>query len=89
MQVTDGMARRPALNALIVGQTTGRVSAPRAARAGGFGEPLAQTNQVVVGSPSGSNFIHSGIHVAIAVWRLQAAPGQHKSFAIVLIQVGE
>ena len=86
--MTDGMARRPALKALIEGQTTGRVSAPRAARAGGFGEALAQTNQVV-GSPSGSNFIHSEIHVAIAVRRLQAAPGQHKSFAIVLIQVGE
>ena len=88
MQVTDGKARRPALKALKKGQTTGRVSAPRAARAGGLGEALAQTNQVVE-APSGSNFLHSGIHVAIAVGRLQAAPGQHKSFAIVLIQVGK
>ena len=84
MQVTDGMARRPALKALIEGQTTSRASS-RSAR---VGEALAQTNQVVV-VPSGSNFIHSEVHVAIAVRRLQAAPGQHKSFAIVLIQVGE
>ena len=84
MECFGRVATSPALKALIEGQTTSRASS-RSAR---VGEALAQTNQVV-GSPSGANFIHSGIHVAIAVRRLQAAPGQHKSFAIVLIQVGE